>query len=175
MSFDHTQTDSERDLNVNMVDGRHFTATTYLVKGRSVLLLRHKKLNTWLPPGGHIEPNETPEEAARREILEEVGIDDVTFCHLRPPLEKTWHDSTEILNSGIMLLMEPINADRGHYHMDFLFCARTEQEPKATRENQRFEWFSLEDLVKRADELLPNVLGVARLCIAALDGDLPDV
>ena len=31
--------------------------------------------NFWEFPGGKIEPNESPEDAARREFKEEVGID----------------------------------------------------------------------------------------------------
>ena len=34
------------------------------------LLIHHNKLNMWLPPGGHIEANETPDEALVREIKE---------------------------------------------------------------------------------------------------------
>lgn len=38
-----------------------------------ILLSRHKKRTTWETQGGHIEPGETPLEAARRELYEESG------------------------------------------------------------------------------------------------------
>lgn len=37
------------------------------------VLCQHKQRATWEVPGGHIEPGETPEEAARRELYEESG------------------------------------------------------------------------------------------------------
>jgi ADP-ribose pyrophosphatase YjhB (NUDIX family) len=33
-----------------------------------VLLVYHRKLAMWLPPGGHVEPNELPDDAAVREV-----------------------------------------------------------------------------------------------------------
>ena len=39
-----------------------------------VLLLFHAKLGLWLPPGGHVEHGELPDEAAVREVLEETGV-----------------------------------------------------------------------------------------------------
>jgi 8-oxo-dGTP diphosphatase len=39
-----------------------------------VLLVRHR-WRGWVPPGGRVEPGETPREAARREFLEETGLD----------------------------------------------------------------------------------------------------
>lgn len=38
-----------------------------------VLLVRHRD-HGWVPPGGKVEADETPEAAARRELLEETGI-----------------------------------------------------------------------------------------------------
>lgn len=41
--------------------------------GSRILLSRHRKRATWETQGGHIEPGETPEQAARRELYEESG------------------------------------------------------------------------------------------------------
>ena len=38
-----------------------------------ILLSRHKMRTTWETQGGHIEPGETPMEAAKRELFEESG------------------------------------------------------------------------------------------------------
>ena len=43
------------------------------------LLSRHKKRDTWETQGGHIEPGETPLQAAQRELYEESGVIDATF------------------------------------------------------------------------------------------------
>ena len=37
---------------------RDFTATTFVVQEDRTLLLRHKKLAAWFPPGGHIDAND---------------------------------------------------------------------------------------------------------------------
>ncbi|MBQ8617694.1 MAG: NUDIX domain-containing protein [Clostridia bacterium] len=38
-----------------------------------LMLSRHKQRTTWETQGGHVEPGETPMEAARRELYEESG------------------------------------------------------------------------------------------------------
>ena len=52
-----------------------FTVSLFIVQGGKVLLVHHKKLDAWLPIGGHIELDEDPEQAAYREALEECGLE----------------------------------------------------------------------------------------------------
>ncbi|HAW3351304.1 TPA: NUDIX domain-containing protein [Escherichia coli] len=42
-------------------------------QGKFVFLIQRSDDGTWCPPGGKVEPRELPIDAARREVLEEVG------------------------------------------------------------------------------------------------------
>ncbi|MGL5041933.1 MAG: NUDIX domain-containing protein [Culicoidibacterales bacterium] len=54
---------------------RFLCVTIYVKKSDDrFLMMHHKKLNKWLPPGGKVDNNETPDEAAVRECLEETGV-----------------------------------------------------------------------------------------------------
>lgn len=44
--------------------------------GDNWIYVRHHKRNTWEIPGGHIEENETSDDAAKRELMEETGAVD---------------------------------------------------------------------------------------------------
>ncbi|MCF7852587.1 MAG: NUDIX hydrolase [Simkaniaceae bacterium] len=41
---------------------------------RKILLVDHIKAELWIPPGGHVDLDEHPQEAAKRELKEELGI-----------------------------------------------------------------------------------------------------
>jgi 8-oxo-dGTP pyrophosphatase MutT (NUDIX family) len=53
---------------------KHFTVAVFVVRSGHVLLHPHPKVGLWLPPGGHVEPHELPDDAARRETVEETGL-----------------------------------------------------------------------------------------------------
>jgi 8-oxo-dGTP pyrophosphatase MutT (NUDIX family) len=58
-----------------MSERRAFSVAIFCRHGGEILLIHHKRLGTWLPVGGEIEPGETPLEAARRELREETGLE----------------------------------------------------------------------------------------------------
>ena len=60
------------NLNESEAMRREYVATGYVVHQDQVLLIWHRELHQWLPPGGHIELNELPDDAVVREILEET-------------------------------------------------------------------------------------------------------
>ena len=61
------------------------TVLAYIEKNNSYLmLLRNKKkhdinANKWIGVGGHLEKDETPEDALIREIKEETGLDVISY------------------------------------------------------------------------------------------------
>ena len=50
------------------------TASGTLIYQNKILLIKHKKLGLWMCPGGHMESDELPHQAAEREFWEETGI-----------------------------------------------------------------------------------------------------
>ncbi|MBX3154559.1 MAG: NUDIX domain-containing protein [Deltaproteobacteria bacterium] len=53
---------------------RAFSVAVYARRGDRVLVIEHRRLQTWLPVGGELEAGETPLEAAVRELREETGL-----------------------------------------------------------------------------------------------------
>ena len=78
------------------LDDIHVTGSAIVTGSRGVVLLRHKRLGLWLQPGGHVDPGETPWQAALREAQEETGLE-VRFATLGndgvPPLVATRVDA----------------------------------------------------------------------------------
>jgi ADP-ribose pyrophosphatase YjhB (NUDIX family) len=96
---------------------RDFTATTFVVWEEGVLLHKHKKIGLWFPCGGHVEPNELPDEAAVREVLEESGVAVVLVGERALPVEQP---RQLVRPRGVQL--ETIAP--GHEHIDLIYFAR---------------------------------------------------
>jgi ADP-ribose pyrophosphatase YjhB (NUDIX family) len=136
---------------------RDFTATTFVVHNDQTLLLLHRKLNKWFPPGGHIEPNELPSQAAIREVREETGLV-VELLRRESQL-----GPVTVLPQPECILLENISAD--HQHIDLIFFASVQagQLAYAEREAQDARWFSWEMLA--APEIAEDIRVLGRRAI----------
>jgi 8-oxo-dGTP pyrophosphatase MutT (NUDIX family) len=154
---------------------RHFTATTFVVRGGKVLLHLHPKQGLWLPPGGHIERDELPDVAARREIEEETGL------RLRLHSEGEAAELSGQMDCGVVpqpafVLIEDINPY--HQHVDFIYFAvapeELEDHPTATEPwiRNSFAWFAPEEL--EMEGVPQNVKEGARRAIAWANSDGKD-
>lgn len=101
---------------------RHHTATAYIVAQGRTLLLWHGRLGMWLPPGGHLEPNEDPVQGALREALEESGL----AIRVIPPRDLLAVESPEVLPPPAVILVEDIvRPDQPfHQHIDHVYFTR---------------------------------------------------
>lgn len=115
-----------------MTTTRDLTVAVFVVHGGRVLLHWHEKLQRWLPPGGHIELNELPDEAAIREVLEETGVH-ATLLNDDDYVERDQSEPRRLCRpAGIQL--ESIGP--GHEHIDLIYFAIGE--PSAPM--PRVEW-----------------------------------
>lgn len=54
---------------------QHLVSYFAVVDDDRILLVDHRNAQLWLPPGGHVEPDEHPRATVIREIREELGIE----------------------------------------------------------------------------------------------------
>ncbi|MBM3207473.1 MAG: NUDIX domain-containing protein [Chlamydiae bacterium] len=128
---------------------KHFTATTYILQENKTLLIFHKKIKKWLPPGGHIEENETPAECAIREAKEETGIDVEIISQ-----ENLWLEfpNAKSIERPYLCLLENIPAHGQtpeHKHIDFIYVSRPLKTTLSAtpKDHHEMRWFSIEDLL----------------------------
>lgn len=125
---------------------REFTATVYIFYQSQVLLHYHKKFNKWMPPGGHVEKNESLSMAAIREVKEETRLDIELIYQ-----ENLWIDEphAKTLPRPYFCLLEEIPAKNempAHQHMDAIFLAK----PSGSLDDLHsdFQWFTMEETLE---------------------------
>jgi len=105
------------EAGVNGLVTRDFTATTFVVWRGRVLLHKHKKIGHWFPCGGHIEPNEVPDDAAVREVLEESGV----------PVELVGERALSVATPRQLVRPRGVQLEviaPGHEHVDLIYFAK---------------------------------------------------
>lgn len=121
------------------------TVAVYILnKDNKILMLNHKKLETWLPPGGHVEENELMHEAAIREVAEEAGIK-IEFIYDKSLFEEGEDDRVKLLPRPLFVEIEDIG---DHYHEDFVYVARALDDNIINIENHEIAWFHYNDALK---------------------------
>ena len=126
---------------------KHFTVTTYILKEipKQVLLLFHSKLQKWLPPGGHLEENETPPECAKREALEETGLE-IELIKQENVWVNCWNAVSFERHYLCLLEHVPPHKDTGaHQHIDLIYLAHPVGGSKI--ESDLLRWFTLEEVL----------------------------
>ena len=103
---------------------RDFTATGYVINPTKtkILVVFHKKLQKWIPAGGHIEPNELPHEAALREVFEETGVS-AQILSDDPDIELNGIIDCQIPRPYSILyqVIPQSSKDQEHIHVDFIY------------------------------------------------------
>lgn len=123
--------------------GGHITCGAWILDPSlsKVILVRHRRLDRWIQPGGHIEIGETPFAGALREAEEETGIEDLV-----PWKNKLFNLSVHLFPQG--------KDGPAHFHYDFryLFIATGSSRIQATDETDGVVWVPLSRIADYTDE-----------------------
>ncbi len=157
-----------------MVARSHYVATGYVYDRNAdeFLLILHKKLGKWLPPGGHLDEGEQPHEGVLRELFEEIGVPGQIIDLLETPDVGT--PETAQLPAPFCILYEniasPIDGEE-HMHIDFVYVVRiNSSEPLnlGTDEVSLAKWVSAENI--NQIDTYNNVKQVCRAISSTITG-----
>lgn len=140
---------------------RQWTATLYIVEESKVLLIYHRMMKKWLPPGGHLEVGELPPEGALREALEETGLEVELLKQENVWIEKAYNSRS--FPRPYLCLIENIPArehEPAHEHIDFVYVGSPVGGKMQwnAQETEHLRWFTRSeiDLLKLDEEIFQD-------------------
>lgn len=124
-------------------DNYDFVVAIYIVNNDRILLVEHPRYKMWVPPGGHIELDENPEEALYREVAEETGLD-VEILSTRPSLKAKGSAYIYMPTPNYMDVHE---ANPPHKHISLIyFCKAKSDNSVKSAEHTDMKWFTEAEL-----------------------------
>lgn len=142
-----------------------FTVEVFVVYKDKVLLRKHDKYNFWLSVGGHIELDEDPNQAAVREVMEEIGLD-VKLADDLLPFQKRTDGYWELIPPKFV---NRHNISDTHEHVTFIYFGKVDSD-KIIPENKHdvWKWFLKEELEKNEEGIRDSILFYAQQALAEL-------
>ena len=114
-----------------------------------MLLLHHKTLNKWQPPGGHQNPDENPYQTVIRETIEETGIDIAPF--LPKPVQLDGRATMLPLPEYFLEEQIPAHKDKpAHVHLDMVYVVEVPIQKAVLERDGAHEigWFLVEEAMQ---------------------------
>ena len=154
----------------------HFTATGIVFNcNNEILMIKHKKLGVWLPPGGHVDENELPCKAVQREVFEETGVE-VTVISAAQNTDVPVDAHCIELPLPMEILLEDIERDGLHNHIDMIYlCLATDSALKPhDSEIDGIGWFAPANIMEldTFDNVRKSVIKAVRI-MGNMKGKLP--
>jgi len=104
---------------------KHFTASAVVIEQSHILLVHHKRIGAWLPPGGHVEEHELPHQTAVRETKEETGL---SISILSAPVPETASANAFFLPEPLCIHAVKATEAKGvFYHIDLAYLCKLSQ------------------------------------------------
>jgi 8-oxo-dGTP pyrophosphatase MutT (NUDIX family) len=147
-----------------------FTAEVFVVFQNKVLLRKHDKYGIWLSVGGHVELDEDPNQAALREVKEEVGID----VELVGSKKDFRFENYQELIPPNFVNRHRISDTHEHVTMTYFAGSQTNEIcPSKTEKSEECRWFTAEELQDPSFGIKQHVQYYALAALAAVRKKLP--
>lgn len=122
-----------------------WTAGVFIVHENKVLLRLHEKYKIWIHVGGHVELNEDPVAAAKRECLEEVGLHVAIAGEAECPQFEDVPGNRELPAPAHMNIHYITGTE--HQHIDCVYYATSDSmEVIPENADDKWEWLTKEEI-----------------------------